>query len=55
MSTKPEDIALGKAALTEAGIKFRSVESRQLGDAAYPAVAELVEIVRTTNGPTSGL
>ena len=46
LATKPEDITLGKAALTQAGIGFRPVETRNLGDAGYSAIADLVEIVR---------
>ena len=46
LAGKPEEITAGKAALSQAGIGFRSVETRQLGDAGYSAIAELVEIVR---------
>jgi hypothetical protein len=46
LATRPEDIASGKAALESAGIRYRPVETRRLGDSAYSAVAELIEIVR---------
>jgi hypothetical protein len=46
LATRPEDIASGKAALERAGIRYRPVETRQLGDRGFSAVAELVEIVR---------
>jgi hypothetical protein len=46
LATRPEEIASGKAALEHAGIRFRPVETRQLGDNGFSAVAELVEIVR---------
>jgi hypothetical protein len=46
LATRPQDIASGKAALEHAGIRFRPVETRQLGDSGYSALAELIEIVR---------
>ena len=56
LANKPEEITAGKAALSQAGVGFRTVETRHLGDArVISAIAELVEIVRTNNGPTQGL
>jgi hypothetical protein len=46
LATNPQDIARGKAALDEVGIGFKVVESRRLGDSAYSAIAELLEIIR---------
>jgi hypothetical protein len=46
LATRPEDIANGKAALEHAGIRYRQIETRQLGDISFSAVADLVEIVR---------
>jgi hypothetical protein len=46
LAIRPEDLAGGKVALEHAGIRFRPVETRRLGDSGYSAVAELVEIVR---------
>jgi hypothetical protein len=46
LATNPRDIARGKAALDEVGIGFKVVESRRLGDSAYSAIAELLEIIR---------
>jgi hypothetical protein len=49
LARRPEDIDSGKAALDNAGIRYRPVETRRLGDSDFSAVAELVEIVRTAN------